>query len=76
MLRFALERPGHAVLAIYDLQGREVRRLVDASSLSAGPHAASWDGRDAQGLRLPAGIYFGKLTADGKEDARKLVLVR
>jgi len=74
-LRFSLDVPGQAALRILDLQGRAVRRLVEGR-LSAGGRAAVWDGRDDRGRPLPSGIYFARLEAEGKQDRRKLVLMR
>jgi subtilisin family serine protease len=70
MVRFALSRPGSVRLAVYDGSGRMVRELV-STSLDAGPHAADWDGADASGHTVPAGLYFLMLkTPDGVRGAR------
>jgi flagellar hook assembly protein FlgD len=62
-------------LAIYDLAGRLVRRLLDEERL-AGAFSARWDGHDDAGRALPSGIYLARLTADGHESVRKLALAR
>ncbi len=48
---------GEAV--VFDARGREVRRVVFTGL------EAEWDGRDASGRALPAGVYLVRLTADG-----------
>ncbi len=63
-LRFALAAPGPAELAIFDLGGRRVRTLA-RGDLPAGTHEAAWDGADAAGTRVPAGLYFARLEAPG-----------
>jgi hypothetical protein len=47
--------------------------LADAVQ-SAGRHVASWDGRDARGARLPAGVYFVRLSFGQRVEAQKFVL--
>jgi hypothetical protein len=72
---FALDRPQPVQLAIYDVAGRHVRTLVEAT-LPAGNHGAAWDGRDAAGRLRPAGVYFYFLRSEGRDVVRRLTLVR
>ncbi len=74
-LAFALVRGQQVQLTIYDLAGRRIRTLV-ASDLSAGSHFHSWDGRDDQGRRQPAGVYFTMLQTKDQKVVRRLTLVR
>src|SRR5262245_5860870 len=53
--RYALPVPSNAHLAIYDVSGRLVRVLVDASAQPAGEYTALWDGRDTQGGMVASG---------------------
>jgi len=62
-------------LAIYDLAGRLVRRL-SSGPRSAGRHASTWDGRDASGRAVAAGVYLARLEAEGEIAVRKLVHLR
>lgn len=73
-LRFELARAGRASLRIYDLAGRRLRTLVDGV-FAAGPQAVSWDGRDAAGRPLAAGVYFARLETGRGQVSRKLVLL-
>jgi hypothetical protein len=45
VISFTLARGESVNLAIYDLRGRVVRRLVDGGALPAGSHDVAWDGR-------------------------------
>jgi hypothetical protein len=71
---------------ILDLQGRVVRLL--APSGAAGVERLAWDGRDAHGARLPAGVYqarirmsMSKIAAapgadrDGRTEIKRVVLL-
>jgi hypothetical protein len=70
--------PDYAVgtkLAVYNLQGRLVRTLVDGL-VEQGRHSVTWDMTDAHRAPLPSGVYFLRLEADGRVDERKLVVLR
>jgi hypothetical protein len=62
VLAFSTSVPGPVRLSVFDAAGREVRRLLDGER-SPGHHIETWDGRDAGGSSLPAGIYFVRLAS-------------
>lgn len=62
-------------LEIFDVRGRSVRTLLDRE-MTAGTHAAHWDGRDDGGNRLSSGVYFYRLTTPAGTKTRKMQLVR
>lgn len=64
---FALERPAARVtLDLFDVGGRRVTRR-ELGARGAGPHAVSLPGAD-----LPAGVYWVRLDADGRAQARRV----
>jgi hypothetical protein len=74
-IAYSLPDRARAELLIYDAAGRMVRRLVDAD-LPAGDHTSVWDGRTDAGEAAASGAYFYRLMADGRELARKMILLR
>ena len=75
-VRFDLSTPAaSARLAVYDVRGRLVRALLHAP-VSAGSHQVDWDRRGQNGTRVPRGVYFVELRADGTRTAHRAVLVR
>lgn len=74
-IRFGLERSGYVDLAVYDVAGRRVRTLI-AQDYAAGEHRMRWDGRDDRGVDVPSGIYFARLSADGRTLSRKMTLLK
>jgi hypothetical protein len=74
-IRFGLEREGTVDLAIFDLFGREVRRLLNGVE-GAGYSIVQWDGRGDEGLPLPAGVYLIRLRANGVTQTGRVRLVR
>jgi hypothetical protein len=71
-ISFSLSRPSKAILRIVDLNGRNVRVLLDGI-IPPGERTTEWDGRDQQGRTVPAGIYFYELSTSGFNATRKLV---
>jgi hypothetical protein len=74
-LRFALAQGGPVRLAVYDPSGRRVAVLAE-EILASGPHARAWDGRDAGGRAVGAGVYFVRLEHAGGADGGKVLIVR
>ncbi len=68
---FELSRSAAVDLSIYDPTGRKVRTLLH-STMDAGSHQLDWDGSDAAGRSVPAGVYYYRLRA-GMETAVRSV---
>ena len=75
MLRFELPRPSAARLSVQDASGRVVR-VIELGRLDVGAHWAEWDGRDAAGTSVAAGVYFVRLHAAGTSATRSVVCLR
>jgi YVTN family beta-propeller protein len=75
--RFSLEVPARDVrIDVFDVSGRRVRALFDRR-LPRGTHIAGWDGADDAGRRVRAGVYFARLTVDGRaQGEKKLTILR
>jgi hypothetical protein len=73
-IRFSTARPADVRLRIVDVAGRDVVTLVDAR-FGPGGHSVRWDGRDAAGRAVPAGVHVQVLAADGARLARRVVRV-
>ena len=67
--------PLRVELRIYDILGREIRRLVD-DTRRGGFYEVRWDGRQENGQRAATGIYLYELRAGDQRALRKLMLVR
>lgn len=61
---FAIELPAERTVRIrlYDVAGHLVRTLMDRAC-PAGQLEVRWDGRSDAGREVPAGLYFGRVTA-------------
>jgi flagellar hook assembly protein FlgD len=62
-------------LAVFDVAGRLVKRLV-SESMPAGHHDAVWEGRDSGGRQAAAGVYFFRLKTNDVVDTKRMTLVK
>ena len=69
---FTLSHADDVQVGVYDLGGRMVRAL-QRGTLAAGSHRFDWNGRDEQGRRVSAGVYFVRLEVTGRHMESKLV---
>jgi hypothetical protein len=75
-IRYTLGSPSTVRLAVYDVAGRLVSTLVDSEMQGPGEHERSWDGLDAGGRRVAAGVYFCRLEAAGETVVAKVVVAK
>lgn len=80
-INYALPKPGHVQLAVYDVSGRLVKMLCNESK-EPGFHAALWNGRNDSGNLTASGIYFYKIiykvtnSEESFVDMRKMILMK
>jgi hypothetical protein len=74
-IEYVLPEAAHVSVALYNAQGRLVRRLVDGQH-AAGPRRVTWDARDTFGERVGPGVYFVRITTRGEVRTEKVVLRR
>lgn len=74
-IEFSLHETGFAGLAIYNLAGQKIRRLV-SGTLSEGVHSVAWNGCDDSGLAVSNGVYLARLTMGEAVTTSRMVLVK
>ena len=74
-IMFALPHRANVRLDVYDASGRLINTLANGV-YKAGYHKISWNGTDANGYRLPAGVYIYRLKADNFVATKKLVILK
>jgi hypothetical protein len=72
---FNLDRAAKITLAIYDVSGKLLTKLIDAP-MSPGSYSEEWNGLDSQGEPVASGIYFYRLTAGKQSLTRKMALLK
>ncbi|HNZ96614.1 MAG TPA: FlgD immunoglobulin-like domain containing protein [Thermoanaerobaculia bacterium] len=78
-IRYSVPGRGNGALPvrieIFDVQGRRVALLADAPQVP-GEHTVQWNGRDAAGHRISAGVYYCCLRAAGTSAIKTLVVLK
>lgn len=74
-IEFSIERGGQAQVRVYDAAGRHVATLFEGAVEAGRIRGFVWDGRDSRGRLVPSGVYFLRLTGEGAEVTKKIVLV-
>jgi hypothetical protein len=70
-IKFDLPENTILSLIVYDINGREVKRLVDNKTYAAGKYLAEFNAQD-----LSSGVYFYSLRTDKFFQTKKLVVVK
>ena len=77
---YQLAEPADVTLAIYDMNGQLVRRLVvghqAAGMYQSRSRAAYWDGRNQLGESVASGLYFYTLTAGDFTETRRMLILK
>ena len=74
MIPYQLPAAMHVRLQVFNLLGQRVATLVDGEQ-PAGFHTASWDATDAAGQAVGAGVYLYRLSGDGVQATRSMLLI-
>ena len=73
IIPYQLPVSGHVRLEVFNMLGQRLAALVDAER-PAGAHTAQWDGTDAAGRAVGAGVYIYRLSSGGITESRRMVL--
>jgi hypothetical protein len=74
-IEYRLNKAQFVTLTVYNVLGQKVRTLVSGKQ-GAGLHRLVWNGRNAQGLALPSGVYFYRLQSRENVATKKMILIR
>ncbi len=65
----------HVRISVYNILGQKVIDLVSENQ-KAGMHKVEWNGKDANGLDVAAGIYIYRMTTGNFVSYKKMLLMR
>ena len=74
LIPFEISEGGHVRLDVFNVLGQRVVTLIDEER-PAGFHRVRWDGTDAVGRGVSAGVYIYRLSTGTWRDSRKLMLL-
>lgn len=76
IISYSLPQTSDISLTIYNILGRKIRTLIEESNQAAGIHTARWNGRDDTGKQVASGIYIYRMQAGGRNEIKKMTLIR
>jgi hypothetical protein len=74
-IQYSLPQRSHVVIDVFDILGRQVRRLVNETR-SAGAYEVRWDGTDQGGVPVSTGVYLYRIQAGDFVQSRKMLLLK
>ncbi|MFC2170646.1 T9SS type A sorting domain-containing protein [Calditrichota bacterium] len=75
VIPFSLPKESHIEIAIYNILGERIIRLVNEMRL-AGEYKELWDGKNLRGDFLASGIYFVKMETSKYNKVKKIVMIK
>jgi len=75
VLTFSTSKLGAVRVALYDVQGRLVKTLMDESAAQAGYHDVTIDGTDNRGSHLASGVYYVMIQSEADGRLTKAITV-
>ncbi|MCE5249853.1 T9SS type A sorting domain-containing protein [bacterium] len=74
-IEFTLTESGRAQLDIYNTAGQKVRTLL-TETMMPGVYSAFWNGCDEYGKAVSSGVYFSRITMNGRSAAGRMLLMK
>ena len=74
VIPYHLQQPMLMRLEVFNVLGQHIATLVDGEQ-SEGFYTARWDGTDAAGQAVAAGVYLYRLSSEGVQLTRSMVLI-
>jgi len=74
-IRYGLPEDARVTLIIYDINGREVKTIADASQ-AAGWYTLQWNGFARDGSPVGTGVYFARIQTGKYSEVIKMVYLR
>ncbi len=75
-IAFDLQASADVSLDVHDVAGRLVTTLLRNESRRSGPSSVVWNATDQRGREVSSGVYFVRLTVDGRPVTSKVVVAR
>ena len=76
IIKFNLPKSIRISLAIYDITGKEVIKLINNQIYSPGEHEIAWNGKNQNGREVSSGIHLYQLKAGEKLFIKEMMLIK
>ena len=76
IITYDLAKASDVQLSIFDVRGREIKKLVVDTFQNPGKYHVAWIGKDDYGMNVSAGVYIYKLKVSNKVFHKKMILMK
>lgn len=76
VISFKLSKRDYISLTIYDIAGKEVKRLIKNQVFAPGEHEIIWNSLNNIGKEVSSGIYIYELKTGDFREVKKMLLIR
>ena len=73
---FGLPVDSRVCVAIYNINGRQIKDIVNNEKYAAGYHALEWNGTNENSVSVGTGVYFVQIRTENFTQTRKMLLLR
>ncbi|MDD2228021.1 MAG: T9SS type A sorting domain-containing protein [Candidatus Cloacimonetes bacterium] len=74
-ISFDMPKTANANVSVYNVKGQLVKTLLSGKA-EFGRNNLVWNGKDNKGASVSSGLYFYRLSTDGKTETRKMMLMK
>ena len=74
-IQFELNQNGKVQVEIFNVKGQKVKTILN-EDLEQGKHNLLWNGTNENEKRVTSGVYFYKISCNGKEKINKMIKVK
>jgi len=75
MIEYAVASPRHVTIEVYNVLGQKVRTLISKPQ-ARGFYQIHWNGRSENGVEVPSGVYFYRMTSGSFVQTEKMLLLK
>jgi len=75
-IQYSIPKGSDVKITIFNLQGEEIKKLVNNQFQKAGSYEAVWNGVNNFGSKVSSGVYFYKIEANNFIQTRRMVLLK
>ena len=74
-IQFELNQNGKVKVEIFNVKGQRVKTILN-EDFEQGKHSMIWKGTDKNEKKVASGVYFYKVSCDGKEKINKMIMIK
>ena len=74
-IQFELNQGGKVKVEIFNVKGQKVKTILN-EYLEQGKHNLIWNGNGENKNRVASGVYFYKVSCNGKEKINKMIMMK